>query len=27
VDTGGYRWWQVDDDSAQTGWSAGYWLQ
>lgn len=27
VDDGGYRWWQVDYDSAQTGWSAGYWLQ
>jgi N-acetyl-anhydromuramyl-L-alanine amidase AmpD len=26
VDTGGYRWWKVDYDSAQTGWSAGYWL-
>ncbi|WP_266078688.1 N-acetylmuramoyl-L-alanine amidase [Haladaptatus caseinilyticus] len=27
VDSGGYRWWKVDYDSAQTGWSAGYWLQ
>ena len=26
VDTGGYRWWKVDYASAQTGWSAGYWL-
>ena len=27
VDKGGYRWWKVDYASAQTGWSAGYWLQ
>ena len=26
VDNEGYRWLKVDYDSAQTGWSAGYWL-
>lgn len=27
VDADGYRWFQVDYDSAATGWSAGYWLE
>ena len=26
VDNEGYRWFEVDYDSAATGWSAGYWL-
>ncbi|SIR52208.1 SH3 domain-containing protein [Haladaptatus litoreus] len=26
VDTGGYRWWKVEYDGGQTGWSADYWL-
>ncbi|WP_435155690.1 N-acetylmuramoyl-L-alanine amidase [Haladaptatus sp. DFWS20] len=26
VDTTGYRWWKVEYESGDTGWSAGYWL-
>lgn len=26
VDTGGYRWWQIEYDDVATGWSVGYWL-
>jgi hypothetical protein len=27
VDDEGYRWWRIDYDGVETGWSVGYWLQ